>query len=56
MKAIVQNDYGSPDVLALAEVTQPEMKDNHSDQVNDCQVQRGEAAKFLQGFHVFLLF
>ena len=28
MKAIVQNDYGSPDVLKLAEVTQPEMKDN----------------------------
>lgn len=28
MKAIVQNDYGSPDVLALAEVAQPAMKDN----------------------------
>jgi NADPH:quinone reductase-like Zn-dependent oxidoreductase len=27
MKAIVQNDYGSPDVLKLAEVAQPEMKD-----------------------------
>ena len=28
MKAIVQNDYGSPDVLKLAEVTQPVMKDD----------------------------
>jgi NADPH:quinone reductase-like Zn-dependent oxidoreductase len=28
MKAIVQNDYGSPDVLTLAEVAQPSMKDN----------------------------
>lgn len=28
MKAIVQNDYGSPDVLKLAEVPQPAMKDN----------------------------
>ena len=28
MKAIVQNDYGSPDVLKLAEVAQPVMKDN----------------------------
>lgn len=28
MKAIVQNDYGSPDVLKLTEVAQPEMKDN----------------------------
>src|SRR5512141_720613 len=28
MKAIVQNDYGSPDALKLAEVAQPEMKDN----------------------------
>ncbi|HOU13153.1 MAG TPA: NAD(P)-dependent alcohol dehydrogenase [Anaerolineae bacterium] len=28
MKAIVQNDYGSPDVLKLAEVAQPAMKDN----------------------------
>jgi NADPH:quinone reductase-like Zn-dependent oxidoreductase len=28
MKAIVQNDYGSSDVLTLAEVAQPEMKDN----------------------------
>jgi len=28
MKAIVQNDYGSPDVLALAEVAQPAMKDD----------------------------
>lgn len=28
MKAIVQNDYGSPDVLKLAEVAQPMMKDN----------------------------
>ncbi len=28
MKAIVQNAYGSPDVLSLAEVTQPAMKEN----------------------------
>ena len=28
MKAIVQNDYGSPDVLKLADVAQPAMKDN----------------------------
>ena len=28
MKAIVQNDYGSPDVLNLAEVAQPVMKEN----------------------------
>jgi NADPH:quinone reductase-like Zn-dependent oxidoreductase len=28
MKAIVQNDYGSPDALKLAEVVQPAMKDN----------------------------
>jgi NADPH:quinone reductase-like Zn-dependent oxidoreductase len=28
MKAIVQNDYGSPDVLKLAEVAEPAMKDN----------------------------
>jgi NADPH:quinone reductase-like Zn-dependent oxidoreductase len=28
MKAIVQNDYGSPDVLKLAEIAQPAMKDN----------------------------
>jgi len=28
MKAIVQNDYGSSDVLTLAEVAQPTMKDN----------------------------
>jgi NADPH:quinone reductase-like Zn-dependent oxidoreductase len=28
MKAIVQNDYGTSDVLKLAEVPQPEMKDN----------------------------
>ena len=28
MKAIVQNDYGSPDVLKLAEVAQPVMKEN----------------------------
>jgi len=28
MKAIVQNDYGSPDVLKLAEVARPAMKDN----------------------------
>jgi NADPH:quinone reductase-like Zn-dependent oxidoreductase len=28
MKAIVQNDYGSPDVLALAEVSKPTMKEN----------------------------
>ena len=28
MKAIVQNDYGSPDVLKLAEVAQPAMKDD----------------------------
>jgi NADPH:quinone reductase-like Zn-dependent oxidoreductase len=28
MKAIVQNDYGSSDLLALAEVTQPAIKDN----------------------------
>ena len=28
MKAIVQNDYGSPDVLKLAEVAQPTMKDD----------------------------
>ena len=28
MKAIVQNDYGSSDVLKLAEVPQPSMKDN----------------------------
>jgi NADPH:quinone reductase-like Zn-dependent oxidoreductase len=28
MKAIVQNNYGSPDVLKLAEVAQPAMKDN----------------------------
>ena len=28
MKAIVQNDYGSADVLKLAEVAQPGMKDN----------------------------
>jgi NADPH:quinone reductase-like Zn-dependent oxidoreductase len=28
MKAIVQNDYGSADVLKLAEVVQPAMKDN----------------------------
>ena len=28
MKAIVQNDYGSPDVLTLAEVAQPAMKDD----------------------------
>jgi NADPH:quinone reductase-like Zn-dependent oxidoreductase len=28
MKAIVQNDYGSPDVLKLAEVAQPAIKDN----------------------------
>lgn len=28
MKAIVQNDYGSPDVLKLAEVAQPAVKDN----------------------------
>ena len=28
MKAIVQNDYGSSDVLKLAEVAQPVMKDN----------------------------
>ena len=28
MKAIVQNDYGSPDVLKLAEVAQPVIKDN----------------------------
>ncbi len=30
MKAIVQNDYGSPDVLKLAEVAQPTMKDNQA--------------------------
>jgi NADPH:quinone reductase-like Zn-dependent oxidoreductase len=28
MKAIVQNDYGSPDVLELVEIAQPAMKDN----------------------------
>ncbi len=28
MKAIVQNDYGSPEVLKLADVAQPVMKDN----------------------------
>ena len=28
MKAIVQNDYGSPDALKLAEVAQPAMKAN----------------------------
>jgi NADPH:quinone reductase-like Zn-dependent oxidoreductase len=28
MKAIVQNAYGSPDVLTLAEVTEPALKDN----------------------------
>ena len=28
MKAIVQNAYGSPDVLSLAEVAEPAMKDN----------------------------
>jgi NADPH:quinone reductase-like Zn-dependent oxidoreductase len=28
MKAIVQNDYGSPEVLALADVAQPAVKDN----------------------------
>jgi NADPH:quinone reductase-like Zn-dependent oxidoreductase len=28
MKAIVQNDYGTPDVLKLTEVAQPAMKDN----------------------------
>lgn len=28
MKAIVQNDYGSPDVLKLAEVAQPSVKEN----------------------------
>lgn len=28
MKAIVQNDYGSPDVLSLAEVAQPTVKEN----------------------------
>ena len=28
MKAIVQNDYGSPDVLELAEIAQPAMKEN----------------------------
>ena len=28
MKAIVQNDYGSPDVLKLTEVAQPAMKDD----------------------------
>jgi NADPH:quinone reductase-like Zn-dependent oxidoreductase len=28
MKAIVQNDYGSPDVLELAEVVRPTMKDD----------------------------
>jgi hypothetical protein len=28
MKAIVQNDYGTPDVLKLAEVAQPAMKEN----------------------------
>jgi NADPH:quinone reductase-like Zn-dependent oxidoreductase len=28
MKAIVQNDYGSPDVLSLAEVAEPTIKDN----------------------------
>ncbi|HSO27086.1 MAG TPA: NAD(P)-dependent alcohol dehydrogenase [Anaerolineales bacterium] len=28
MKAIVQNDYGSPDLLTLAEVAQPVVKDN----------------------------
>lgn len=28
MKAIVQNDYGSPDVLDLAEIAQPVMKDD----------------------------
>ena len=28
MKAVVQNDYGSPDVLKLAEVAEPAMKEN----------------------------
>jgi NADPH:quinone reductase-like Zn-dependent oxidoreductase len=28
MKAIIQNDYGTPDVLKLAEVAQPAVKDN----------------------------
>ncbi len=28
MKAVVQNDYGSPDVLELAEVAEPAMKEN----------------------------
>lgn len=28
MKAIVQNDYGSPDVLQIKEVAQPEVKEN----------------------------
>ena len=41
--------------VGYAGVVQNDEKDGHSDQVGDCQVQGGETAKFLQGFHFLLL-
>ena len=51
LHSIYLSSGSNPTRLGYAGVVQNDEKENISDQVGDCQVQRGETAKFLQSFH-----